>query len=72
VKTSPQTIAPFVLEGLPPFHKLDQRMMKNLRRLADRTGCTVEGLIREVVAEFVTKLEAEADLEDKIINFPKR
>jgi hypothetical protein len=62
--------APF--DGLPPFYKLDQRMMKSFRKLADLTGCTVEDLIREATAQFVAKCEAQGELETKIIRFPKR
>jgi hypothetical protein len=72
VKKSARNITPFVLEGLPPLHKLDQRMMRNLRNLADRTGCTVDDLIRKAILQFVAKAEAESDLENKIISFPKR
>ena len=61
--------APF--DGLPPLHKLDQRMMKNLRMLADRTGCTVEDLIHKGIVQFVAKAGAESELENKIISFPK-
>ena len=44
-------------------------MMKKLRKLADRTGCTVEGYIREGFAEFVARHSAEEGLEGKIIDF---
>lgn len=47
-------------------------MMRNLRKLADRTGCTVEDLIHKGIVQFVAKAEAESDLENKIISFPKR
>ena len=41
-------------------------MMRKLRKLADRTGWTVEGCIREAIAEFVAKHSAEEDLEEKL------
>lgn len=44
--------------------------MRKLRKLADRTGGTVEDLIREGFLEFVTKQEVEIDLETKIVRFP--
>ena len=72
MKGSPENITPFVLEGLPPLHKLNQKMMRKLRKLADQTGCTVEYHIREAISHFVAKLEAENELENKIVNFPKR
>jgi hypothetical protein len=70
MKTIPQNIVPFVLRGLPPLNKLDQSIMRKLRKLEDRTGWTVEDLIHEGVLEFVTEHEAEAELEAKIIRFP--
>jgi hypothetical protein len=72
MKTLPQNIVPFVLRGLPPLNKLDQRIMRKLRKLADRTGWTVEDLIHEGILEFVVKHEAEKELETKIIRFPTR
>ena len=45
--------------------------MRDLRNLADRTGCTVEALIHKGILQFVAKAEAERDLETKIISFPK-
>jgi hypothetical protein len=61
--------APF--DGLPPLHKVDQRMMRNLRKLADRTDCTVEDLIRGAIVQFVRNCEAQREVEDKIVSFPK-
>jgi hypothetical protein len=45
--------------------------MRKLRKLADRTGGTVQDLIHEGILEFVAKPEVERDLETKIIRFPK-
>jgi hypothetical protein len=70
MKTLPQIIVPFVLRGLPALNKLDQSMIRKLRKLADRTGWTVEHLIHEGVVEFAAKWEAERELEMKIIRFP--
>lgn len=47
-------------------------MMRNLRKLADRTGCTVEDLIYKGIVQFVAKAEAESEPKNKIISFPKR
>ena len=71
MKTLSQNIVPFVLRGLPPLNKLDQSMMRKLRKLADRTGWTVEDLIHERILEFMAKCEAERELESKIIRFRK-
>ena len=72
MKKRPKNIVPFVLRGLPPLDKLDQRLMKKLRKLANRTGSTVEDLIHEGILEFVTKCQAEKELETKIIQLPSR
>ena len=71
MKTLPRNIVPFVLRGLPPLNKLDQGMMRKLRKLADQTGSTVEDLIHEGILEFVAKSEAERELETKVVRFPK-
>jgi hypothetical protein len=70
MKTLAQNIVPFVLQGLPPLNKLDQSMMRKLRKLADHTDSTVEDLIHEGMLEFVAKQEAEKKLETKVIRFP--
>ena len=72
MKTLPQSILPFVPRGLPPLHKLDQSMMRKLRKPADPTGWTVEDLIHEGILEFVANVQAEAERETKIVRFPKR
>jgi hypothetical protein len=72
MKTLSQNIVPFVLRGLPPLDKLDQSMMRKLRKLADRTGWTVEDLIHEGILEFVARCQAEKELETKIIQLPRR
>ena len=72
MKTLPQNIVPFALRGIPPLDKLDQSMMRKLRKVADRTGWTVEDLIHEGILEFVTKCQAENELETKIIQLPMR
>jgi hypothetical protein len=70
MKTLPQNIVPFALRGLPPLDKLDQSMMRKLRKLADLTGWTVEDLIHQGILKLVTEHEAEKELETKIIRFP--
>jgi hypothetical protein len=72
VKTVQQNIVPFVLRDLPPLNMFDRSIMRKLRKLADRTGATVEDLIREGFLEFVAKQEVEIDLETKIVRFPKQ
>jgi hypothetical protein len=70
MKTLPQNILPFVLGISRPLNKLDQSMIRKFRRLADRTGWTVEDLIHEGILEFVAKCQAEKELETKIIQLP--
>jgi hypothetical protein len=70
MKARPSNLIPFApFDGVPPLHKLDQKMMRKLRNLADRTGCTVERCIREGFADFVTRYAAEEELDRKIIAF---
>jgi hypothetical protein len=70
MKTIPQNTVPFVLRGLPPLDKLDQSIMRKLRKLADRTGSTVEALIQEGILEFAAKCQTEKELGTRIIPFP--
>ena len=70
MKTRPKNIVPFVLRGLPPLDKLDQKLMRKLRKLADLTGWTVEDLIHEGILKCMATQEAEKELETKIIRFP--
>jgi hypothetical protein len=72
MKTRPKNIVPFVLRGLPRLDKLDQKLMRKLRKLADLTGSTVEDLMHERILEFVTKCRVENELETKIIQLPVR
>jgi hypothetical protein len=70
MKRGTSNLLPFApFDGLPPLNKLDQKMMRSLRKLADQTGWTVERCIREGIADFVAKHAAEQDLETKIIDF---
>jgi ribbon-helix-helix CopG family protein len=53
--------------GLPPLHKVDQTMMRRLRKLANRRGGSVEHLIHEALEQWVVQCQAERELETKII-----
>ena len=67
MKTPASNLMPFApFTGLPPLHKLDQKMMRRLRKLADQTGWTVERCIREAIADFVAKHPAEEDAPAKL------
>ena len=72
MNTRAENIVPFVHRGLPPLDKLDQRLMRKLRKLADLTGSTVEDLMYEGILKSVTKCQVENELETKIIQFPAR
>ena len=66
----PDNVKQFRLAGLA-VGALDQKMMVALRRLADRTGATVEYHINRAVVNFVERCQAEGELATKIIPFPK-
>lgn len=51
---------------------LDQKMMVTLRRLADRTGETVEFHLNRAIVDFVERCQAERELSTKIIPFPRQ
>jgi hypothetical protein len=69
-KTRPGNVTPFVLEGCWTLDGLDQPTMRLLRRIADRERVKVVDVILGTLELFVSKREAEADLEKKIIKFP--
>jgi hypothetical protein len=48
----------------------DRKFMIRLRRLADRTGETVEEHINRAIIQFVKHCEAEGELPTKVIPFP--
>jgi hypothetical protein len=68
-KQWPDNVKEFRLAGLP-VGALDQKIMFTLRRLADRTGETVEYHLNRVVLDFVKRCQAEGELPTKIIAFP--
>src|SRR5262245_30776534 len=70
MKPQSKTIVPFVLRGVPPLDQLNQRLMRKLRKLADRTGSTVEDLLHEGILEFVAKCQTEKEPWTRIIPFP--
>jgi hypothetical protein len=68
-KTRPGNVTPFVLEGRWALDGLDRRTMQWLSKVAKRKRVGVADVIYEAVESFVTKCEAEAELERKIIKF---
>lgn len=73
MKTLPPNIMPFTpFDGLPPLDKVDQTMMRTLRKLANLRGGSVEDVIHEALEQFLAKCKAERELEAKIIGFRKR
>ena len=66
-----KNVIPFRI-GSCAVNALDQDKMQWLRRIADKKGWPIEAVINNAMDSFVTKCEAEADLEAKIIRFPKR
>jgi hypothetical protein len=70
-KTRPSNVTPFVLEGCWARDGLDQPTMRSLSKEAKRKRVGVADVIYEAIESFVAKCEAEAELETKIIKFPK-
>src|SRR5437879_4954574 len=69
-KQWPENVTQFRIAGLA-MSVFDQKIMVTLRRLADRTGETVEEHINRALVQFVKRCEAEGELPTKIIPFPK-
>ncbi len=73
MKMLPPKMIPFTpFDGLPPLNKVDQTMMRRLRKLANRRGGSVEHLIHEALEQWAVQCQAERELEAKIIRFPKQ
>jgi hypothetical protein len=70
ISTRPANVTPFVLEGCWALDHLDQATMRWLGKVAKRKQVGVADVIYETIESFVTKREAEAELETKIIKFP--
>ena len=62
-----QNVTPFRIGGWA-VHNLDQKMLKCLKRIADRKGWTLEEAMTDAVRSFL----AECELEEKIIRFPEK
>jgi hypothetical protein len=71
-KTRPGNVTPFVLEGCWALDGLDQPTMRWLSKVAKQKRVGVADVIYEALESFVTKCEAEAELEEKIIKFRRR
>ena len=69
-KTRPSNVTSFILEGRWPLAGFDQRELRRLSRTAKRNGVGLTDVLYEAVESFIAKCEAEADLEEKVINFP--
>ena len=69
MKTWPQNVARFKIDGIPVDH-LDQRMMRKFRRIADWSGWTVADHLHQAMEDYIAKREAEKQLQAKIIIFP--
>ena len=67
-KASKNTV-PFTL-GDYPVDALDQEQMRQLKRLADQDGSTVEDHIEEALRLFVAKFN-EREAKEKVIRFPE-
>ena len=74
MKITPNTrssnVTSFILEGRWPLAGFDQRELRRLRKKAKRNGVGIADVLYEAVESFVAKCEAEANLEEKVIEFP--
>jgi hypothetical protein len=66
---TPQNVVKFRLAGFP-LDVLDQKRMRRLRRMSDRTGVPIPDLIGEAVDQVVDAWLAKAELPNKILKFP--
>src|SRR5260370_7691885 len=69
-KTRPGNVTSFILEGCWPLDGFDQRELRRLSKIAKRNGVGVADVIYEAIEPFVANCGAEADLEEKVLNFP--
>ena len=69
MKTWPQNVARFTIDGIP-VDELDQRMMRKFRRIADWTGWTMADHLHQAMEDYTAKCDAEKQLQAKIIIFP--
>jgi hypothetical protein len=69
-KRWPDNVKQFRIAGLG-MGAFDQKIMVSLRRLADRTGETVEDHINRAILQFIKRCEADGELAAKVIPFPK-
>jgi hypothetical protein len=65
MKALPQNVTAFRIGGWA-MHNLDQKMLRCLKKIADRKGRTLEEAMTDAVRSFL----AECELEEKIIRFP--
>jgi hypothetical protein len=66
---TPKNIVQFRLDGFP-VDALDQKRMRRLRLLSERTGAPIPQLIRSALDLAVAAWIAEAELPNKILEFP--
>jgi hypothetical protein len=65
----PENVEPFCI-GRWSVDRLDQKMLETMRRIADDRNWTIEEVMDDALAQFVERLEAERELETKILPFP--
>jgi hypothetical protein len=58
MKALPQNVMAFRIGGWA-VHNLDQKMLKRLKKIADREGWTIEEAMTDAVREFVAECELE-------------
>jgi hypothetical protein len=63
-------VAKFELDGFP-LDAFTQAHIKALRKLSDRTGRPIPDLISEFIDLFIASKQAESELHEKIVAFPR-
>ena len=66
---TPSNILKLHLDGFP-LDALDQKRMRQLRKLSDRVGVPIPKLIRKAIDQAIESWIAEAELPSKIVSFP--
>jgi hypothetical protein len=66
---TPQKVVKFRMDGFP-LDALDQKQMRRLRRMSDRTRVPIPNLISEALDQTIEAWTAEAELPNKIVKFP--
>ena len=73
MKTLPTNVIPYRIAGFA-VNGLNQELLRSVHEVANErswAGWTIESVFVDAVSAFIEKCQAEAELETKIIPFPK-